>query len=96
VRVTCFDVSALFRASEAAIAVSAKGAGGTLYRYPFKSFTFGTVTINNPKIDMLPADLSGLPEDSPMMYIGDDIIHLLHLYIANGENKLYITPTSAH
>jgi predicted aspartyl protease len=63
------------------------------YTYPFKTLTFGGVTVNNPDITLLPD--SGRPEQNTML-LGINVLRQLHIYIAEGEKKLYITPASAH
>ena len=37
-----------------------------------------------------------MPADYPLMYIGADALHQMHIYIANGEDKIYVTSSSAH
>jgi predicted aspartyl protease len=62
------------------------------YRLPFKSLTFGGVTINNPDIILVPENES----HAEGAILGIQVLRQLHLYIARREGKLYITPATAH
>ncbi|HTT81942.1 MAG TPA: pepsin/retropepsin-like aspartic protease family protein [Rhizomicrobium sp.] len=79
-----------------------------IYRHRFASLSFGGVTVANPMIDVIrdlaermgPRTVTGtrvpdVQEELPDLLIGMDILRHLHLYIAYGEQKLYITPASA-
>jgi predicted aspartyl protease len=70
--------------------------GSDTYRYPFKTLTFGGVTVTNPDIVMFPRSLQGDNGNAPDLILGINILRQLHLYIAEGEERLYITPASAH
>jgi clan AA aspartic protease (TIGR02281 family) len=74
------------------------GGGAQFYRYPFKTLSFGAVTVNNPEVYLISdADSDTLGGGArPKMLIGLNIISKLHLYIAYGEHNLYITPANAH
>jgi len=79
-----------------------------VYRYPFKKLTFGDINVTNPKIAIVPdvmaknADKTlgyfgghiSKPEDLTLepIIIGMDVLSKLHIYFAQGEKKLYITP----
>ena len=79
------------------------------YRHVFKSLTFGSVTITNPGLTLIP-DMMGREAQSsadlnrpvralagagaPKMIIGMDVLRRMHLYFAFKEKKLYITPAS--
>jgi hypothetical protein len=81
-----------------------------VYRHQFGWLNFSGVMVANPVIDIIP-DLAGrtgprtatgtripdldLQQGLPDMLIGMDILHHLHLYIAYGEQKLYITSAVA-
>jgi predicted aspartyl protease len=60
------------------------------YRYPFQKLTFEGVAVANPGIVII--DDSGLPGDTPRLILGIQTLRQLHLYIAYGEHKLYVTP----
>ena len=79
-----------------------------VFRARFKSLVAGDVTIKNPVID-LSVDLvarrrmaealdSGHSGSAAMhhtkLVLGMDVLKALHLYIAYGEEKLYITPAA--
>lgn len=66
------------------------------YTYPFKALTFGGVAVNNPELVLANYGVSHLRTDQPQLLIGINVMRRFHLYIANAENKLYITPASAH
>jgi len=64
-----------------------------VYDYPFKQLDFDGITVTTPHIQV--ASDRFLPGDDDMI-IGIRILRRLHLYIAYGEEKLYITPASAN
>ncbi len=71
-----------------------------IYRYSFKTLTFGgddtgRVTVNNPSIDLATRALSKM-SDSDSGLLGMGILRQLHIYIAYGERRIYLTPASAH
>jgi predicted aspartyl protease len=66
------------------------------YSFPFKALSFGGVAVNNPNITLVPSDISAIRGQGPTILIGANILRELHLYIATSQNKLYITPASAH
>lgn len=93
----------MFNIDEKSPGVTALPAGGGadrfMYKYPFKTLSLGAVTVNNPDIEMLPPEVSAISQffsSKPWIVIGADVLHQLHIYVANGENKLYVTPASAH
>jgi hypothetical protein len=81
-----------------------------IYTHVFKGMTFGTIAVNNPHVTILPRemgrDLSNVGVqgsrvrterdeiEQPDMIIGMDVLRKLHVYIANKENKLYVTDAS--
>ncbi|MBW8709242.1 MAG: clan AA aspartic protease [Alphaproteobacteria bacterium] len=65
-----------------------------LYNYPFKQLDFDGVTVNNPYI--LVASDGFLPARDTDILIGISTLRQLHLYIAYGEEKLYVTPATAN
>ncbi len=64
------------------------------YRYPFSSLTFEGVEIRNPDIDIVKYPSSDHGE--PDLILGIGVLRQLHMYIAYGEKKLYLTPAEAH
>lgn len=89
------------------IAESKNGPMMKYYSHPFARLSFGDVDVQNPKIiimtDQMSAEIppvgitgSRLPtEDNarlPDITIGMNVLTHLHLYVAYGEEKLYITP----
>jgi hypothetical protein len=72
--------------------IPVNGMFGPVYNYPFKSLSFGGVTVNNPHIEMV-ADKVWNGTD---LLIGIGILRQLHLYIAYKEGKMYITPALAN
>lgn len=66
------------------------------YRYPFKTLTFQSVTVYNPQIELVPDAQSKISFGTPKMLLGINVLRRLHLYIAYGERKLYVTPAEAH
>ena len=66
------------------------------YSYPFKVLIFGGITVNNPDIGLATSSVSQMPAEQPALLVGINVMRQFHLYIANGENKLYVTAASAH
>jgi hypothetical protein len=81
------------------------------FRYTFATMTFDTVTVTNPKFIVYPnltgaRDPNNSNRTDSRVHrvddsiggdisIGMDVLRKLHLYVAYGENKLYITPAAA-
>jgi predicted aspartyl protease len=66
-------------------------------RYPFKTLSFGGVTVHDPKINLYPDTLKGLGTDERnQMLVGMTILRQLHLYIAYREKTLYVTGANVH
>jgi hypothetical protein len=76
-------------------AVRGKG-DRTIYKYPFKSLNFNGIIVNNPDIDLTPSTVSNLTGNFPYLAIGMDVLKQLHIFVAGGEKKIYITSASAH
>jgi predicted aspartyl protease len=68
--------------------ISVNGMVGPVYNYPFQSLSFGAVTVNHPRIEMV-ADKVWNEDD---LLLGIGILRQLHIYIAYKERKMYITP----
>ncbi len=62
----------------------------------FKTLSFGNVEVNNPDITLIPDRGSETGSRGPDMILGISILRQLHLYIAYGEKKLYLTAASTH
>lgn len=66
-------------------------------RYPFKSLSFGGVTVLGPNINLYPDTLKGLGTDEEdQMIVGMTILKQLHLYLSYKEKTLYVTGANAH
>jgi predicted aspartyl protease len=73
------------------------------YSHKFKALNFEGVTVANPKITIMVDRMgSKIPRYDnvripklPDLVIGMNILKLLHLYIAYGEEKLYISPAGS-
>lgn len=94
-------VAQAFGLDEHSAGVVAKGsaaANNASYRYPFKTLVFGGITVNNPDITLIPRAESGNTDapGEPELILGINVLRQLHVYIAEDEKKLYITPASAH
>jgi len=92
----------LFGLSPDSANVAAAGAlmGGSgskvnTYAYPFKTLTMGAVTVSNPRIALTEGH-NFLRGNSAAVLLGMDVLSRLHLYIAYGEQKLYVTDAEAH
>ena len=68
------------------------------YTYPFKTLSLGGLTVNNPRIVLVPDSTSVSLGGSavPNVLLGFSILSKLHLYIAYGEKNLYVTSADAH
>ena len=65
------------------------------YKFPFKTMTFGGVTVANPDIILVP-DSESRMHGSDRIILGMGVLRQLHLYIAYREKTVYVTPASAH
>ena len=63
------------------------------YDYPFKLLDFNGIAVSNPHLQIVSDGY--LPKGMDML-VGVSILRRLHLYIAYGEEKLYITPAGAN
>lgn len=74
------------------------------YRHIFQSIAFGTVTIHNLRVTLIPDVMgrggdpsrtqSALTAAAPKMIIGMDVLRVLHVYIAFKERKMYVSQAS--
>jgi predicted aspartyl protease len=64
------------------------------YRYPFKTLTFDDVTVNFPDITLVPDRQSKMSGSDADIILGMNVIRRLHLYIAYGEKRIYVTPAT--
>jgi predicted aspartyl protease len=74
--------------------VSDKNAKFKRYDYPFKLLDFNGIAVSRPRIQIVSDDY--LPSKDTDLIVGVSILRRLHLYIAYGEEKLYITPALAN
>ena len=68
---------------------------GHIYKYPFKTLSFGGVTVSNPDLMLFSRNDEHLP-GVPALILGMGILRQLHIFIAYDEKKLYVTAASAH
>ncbi len=86
------------------------GSGLKRYRYPFKSLSIQGLQVSNPSIDIIQDRIYRAPDRwemevpqlhndeetrLPDLILGMGIISKLHLYIAYGEQRLYLTAADA-
>ena len=66
------------------------------YIHWFKSLTFGQVSVGEPGVLVIPDDKSRARQDLaiPDLILGMDVLRNLHIYLAMGERKMYVTPAS--
>jgi predicted aspartyl protease len=62
-----------------------------VYRYPFSTLTLQDVTVNNPEIDLVP-QAAFFRRGGPQLLLGIGVLRQLHIYVAYGEQVLYVTP----
>jgi len=65
----------------------------TIYRFPFQAMTFEGIQVQNPNIDILDGDRFDPGE--PKLILGIETLRQLHMFIANGEQRLYLTSAEA-
>lgn len=81
------------------------------YNHQFKSLRFGDVALSNIRLSIIPDAMArNVPPTpsvfsrtrterdliaEPEMILGMDVLRRLHLFIAFGERKLYVTPSTA-
>ena len=71
-----------------------------VYSHRFKSLTFDGIAVANPLLSII-ADamaqkdtLFEHPVHAPDLVVGMDVLRKLHIYLAFGEMKMYVTPAS--
>jgi hypothetical protein len=68
------------------------------YIHWFKNLTFGQVSVGEPGVLVIPDDQSRDAAREPLaipdLILGMDILRNLHIYLAMGEKKIYVTPAS--
>jgi clan AA aspartic protease (TIGR02281 family) len=67
--------------------------------YPFKTLTFGDLTIGNPAIALVTDRESGVfGNDTTELYmiIGMGVLRRLHMYIAYKDKVIYVTPATQY
>jgi predicted aspartyl protease len=69
--------------------VSVNGMTRPVYNYPFQTLSFGDLTVNHPRVDIVSNEVWDNKTD---LLLGIGILRQLHLYIAYKEKKMYITP----
>lgn len=74
--------------------ITDKNARYKAYDYPFKLLDFDGVAVSNPRFQVVSDNF--LPSTRIDLIVGVSILRRLHLYIAYGEEKLYITPALAN
>jgi hypothetical protein len=81
------------------------------FGYVFHTLSFDGITVTNPHVVVIPDLMGSKDPDNsyatgsrvqrvddglgPELTVGMDVLRRLHLYIAYGERKLYITPAAA-
>ncbi len=64
---------------------------GTVFSYPFQTMSFGDISISHPHVEVYPDRAWNDNE----MIVGMGVLRQLHLYVAYGEEKLYLTSATA-
>lgn len=69
--------------------------GGT---YPFKTLSFGGITVLNPQLRLYSDKKSKVMGgyEQPALIVGMGVLRQLHMLIAYKSKELYVTPASAH
>ena len=79
-----------------------------VYKHTFQTLKFGDVSLANPTVDIIPNAMGRNADRSPLvssrtksekdllkvpdLIIGMDVLQNLHIYLAFGENKMYVSP----
>ncbi|MBV9420424.1 MAG: hypothetical protein JO348_11685, partial [Alphaproteobacteria bacterium] len=86
-----------FRLSGDNPALKNMGAGryGVMYRYPFRTLTFGGVAVNNPDLPLISRADSHIGEGT-QLFLGIGIIRQLHMFISYQQRRIVVTAASAH
>ena len=71
-------------------------AHGYSYKFPFKTLTFGGVTVQNPNIVLVSREDSHMWGSGDHGVIGIGILRQLHMYISYRRHILFVTAASAH
>jgi predicted aspartyl protease len=66
--------------------------GPKSWRHRFNSLRFNGVEVSNPLFSILPEKSARI--EAPVL-LGMDVLKHLHVYIAFGEQKIYVTPSAA-
>ncbi len=72
-------------------AVKTPVAGEKTFTHAFKAMSFGSISVSNPRIEIVPD--SDWQADE--MVLGMGILRQLHMYVAYKERNLYLTPAMA-
>jgi predicted aspartyl protease len=67
--------------------------------YPFKTLSFGEVSVSNPAINLMSDDdtrILGHHSRDLQMIIGMGVLRRLHLYISYKEKVIYVTPATQY
>jgi hypothetical protein len=65
--------------------------------YPFKTMSFGSVSVSNPDITLVSEKKSKMLNwGGPRLLLGMGILRRLHLYISYKEETLYVTPATQY
>jgi predicted aspartyl protease len=67
---------------------------GYTYKFPFKTLSFGGVTVLNPDLVLVSNDDSHMYDGRGLIGIG--ILRQLHMYVSYHQHKLFVTAASAH
>jgi predicted aspartyl protease len=84
-----------FKESDSQLKPLATTSTGHVYKFSFKTLSFGGVSVTNPDLMLVSRRDERMP-GGPTMLLGMGILRQLHMYIAYKEEKLYVTAASAH
>jgi len=73
--------------------IPVNGMSAPVFNYPFQTLSFGGVTVNHPRVEIVSDNVW---DDKNDLLLGIGILRQLHLYIAYKEKKMYITPALAN
>jgi hypothetical protein len=65
-----------------------------IFAYPFQSLNFGRVSVKNPPIAIVSDNFA--KQLGTDLILGTQVLRHMHLYIAYGEKRLYITAAQAN
>jgi predicted aspartyl protease len=92
-----YDTVMSLEKAEDLFGVDAKTLAEHKGHYPFKTLSFGDVSVAYPDINLVSEKKSKMLDwGGPRLLLGMGVLRRLHLYISYKEEKLYVTPATQY